>query len=366
MRPGVEKEPVRVLVDALSARTGGALSRLRALLPELDHQEGLRLTILATEPLSRELPGLCPRCTVLTRPEQATLSRLAWEQVALPSLARTFDVLYMPGNFGLLFPTVPVVVGVQSLWHWGRDGRRERKRCSPRLRIRLGIETFLARATVRRAAGIACLSETLRNALTEDLKVPGRLMVTAPGPPTLPGDGRAEHGYAIAVGTDLPHKDWDGLIAAFADDEDLPPLIVVGPVGGRRRRRLERAGRGQVTFLGPVTDRHRLGDLVRGSVCLVAHSRLESFGFVPLEGLLAGVPVAYSDIPAHREFCGDFGWSYACTEPEALRQAVKNAIAAGSANGSPPVLNGSWAETAAGLRDLFEWVCEQGRSATVG
>ena len=352
-------KPVRVLVNAVSARSGGALSRLRALLPELDLIDDLALTIVATEPLSRELSVLCPASTVVAEPLRPLAMRLCWEQIVLRRRAKAFDVLYMPGNFGMAFPPIPVVVGVQSLWHWGRDGRRERARCRLGLRLRLTVESVLARFTVKRSAAIACVSQTISDAVTEDLGIRVPRVVTPAAPPDLPGADRIDHGGAIAIGTDLPHKDWDGLVAAFARDDALPRLLLVGPVSDERRVALERAGRGRVELLGLVTDRSKLAGLIRGSVCVVAHSRLESFGFVPLEGVVSNVPVAMSDIPAHREVCGNAGHAYPNDDPRALARAVATAIAAGPASENPPALDGSWAHSAGRLRDLFEGLVQR-------
>ena len=126
---------------------------------------------------------------------------------------------------------------------------------------------------------------------------------------------------------------------------------------------LERAGRGRVQLVGLVTDRSRLAALIRGSLCVVAHSRLESFGFVPLEGVVSKVPVAMSDIPAHREVCGKAGHIYPIDSPQELSRAVSAAVAAGPPTERPPALQGSWAQTAGRLRDLFCDVASQASAA---
>ena len=219
-------------------------------------------------------------------------------------------------------------------------------------------ETFYSRLTIREAAAIVCPSYALKDAVECDLGPDPRLYVIPSASPELPGStpGRAVAGdsYVLAIGVDLPHKDWDGLVAAFAEVDDLPVLQIVGPISPRRRARLTAAGGGRVHFLGPTTDRQAVTTLIQASECVVAHSHLESFGFVPLEALALGVPVAASDIPAHRETCGNAAYYYRLSGPAALRNAIRRATSDDSwREKEVPGLARTWDEAAADLATVL-------------
>src|SRR5205823_5272602 len=84
----------------------------------------------------------------------------------------------------------------------------------------------------------------------------------------------------------------------------------------------------------------------RHAACVVAHSHLESYGFTAVEALSAGVPLAASDIPPHREFCGAAAHYYDPRDGEALLAAVSDAIKSGPATTSAPALALTWADNA--------------------
>jgi glycosyltransferase involved in cell wall biosynthesis len=58
----------------------------------------------------------------------------------------------------------------------------------------------------------------------------------------------------------------------------------------------------------------------------LAHSLLESFGMTILEAMTLGVPVVASDIPAHREVCGEAAIYYNPASPTELTQAIFDLI----------------------------------------
>jgi glycosyltransferase involved in cell wall biosynthesis len=70
---------------------------------------------------------------------------------------------------------------------------------------------------------------------------------------------------------------------------------------GRLADRLHAPG---VHLLGAVDD-PTLGALYEHALVLAMPSRLEGFGFPPLEAALAGTPSVVSDLPVFRETLGD-------------------------------------------------------------
>jgi glycosyltransferase involved in cell wall biosynthesis len=109
--------------------------------------------------------------------------------------------------------------------------------------------------------------------------------------------------YFLFVGTRAPRKNLSTLLAAYRaarDDNDLPPLVLVGPAGWGPQVE-DQPG---VITLDHVPDAE-LRALVANASAVMMPSVYEGFGLPILEALATGVPVVASDIPAHREVGGD-------------------------------------------------------------
>jgi glycosyltransferase involved in cell wall biosynthesis len=139
-------------------------------------------------------------------------------------------------------------------------------------------------------------------ALTERWRVPQeRIRVVRPGIPPRPRGalppGLPER-FFLSVGALEPRKDPELLVRALRRAKVDAGLVFAG--SGRLAERL--AGPG-VTVLQPTAD--ELGALYAEAIALVSSSRLEGFGFPPLEAAAAGTPAVLSDLPVFRETLGD-------------------------------------------------------------
>jgi glycosyltransferase involved in cell wall biosynthesis len=353
----VSSEPLNVLVNAVSARSGGGATFLFEQLRALEKLGDVQLTIVTTQVAFPFVQRFCPKSDVIVWRDRPLPLRIMHEQIGLPKRARDYDVIYMPGNFALARTSVPQVMVLQSAWHFGGDGRLARRRCPPTMRTRLAVERRAAHASVRNADHVICVSETMRSYAVEDMGPLSKISVAPPVPPSFPPSAMSPRteSYVLSVGTDLPHKDWSGLISAFERGVDLPPLWLVGWCSAARRGELTtRSRNGSARFLGPVTDRRALGDLYRNAACVIAHSHLESYGFTAVEALSLGRPLAASDIPAHREFCGAAAHFYDPCDPDALTSAVKEAAEDGPPTVKAPALALSWNDNARLTRESLE------------
>lgn len=348
--PSLPYEPLHVLVDAVSARQGGGATFLFEQLPALEAIADLRLTIITTDSARATVHDRCPSSNLISWPARPLPIRILHEQTSIPWRQADFDVVYAPGNFAIARCRAPQVLVLQSPWHFGREARLVRERCPVTMRMRLAAESAVARASVRKADRIICVSETMRSYVAEDVGHLDKITVVPSAPPNLPPGVRRHRPpgpYVLSVGIDLPHKDWTGLIRAFDRRGDLPPLAVVGWCSRARRRELaRRSSNGFGCLLGPVTDRADLADLYRNAACVVAHSHLESYGFTAVEALSAGIPLAASDIPSHHEFCGAAAHYYDPSDGDALIAAVADAIRCGPTTTKAPALALTWADNA--------------------
>ena len=222
---------------------------------------------------------------------------------------------------------------MQNALHFGDASRRFRADSCPRtLRIRLRAESALARVSVRRAGAVVAVSQSLRALIEADMGPRHPVRVIPSAAPTLPpaSEPTVSGRYVLCVADDHLHKDWDALVSVFGV-QDLPALVAVGGFSPVRRRRLEAlAAPGRVCFAGVVTDRALLAGLYRGAICCIAHSWVESYGLTPLEALACGTPVIASDIPAHREVCGDDVSYYDPGDMAAMGRIVRETVAAAS------------------------------------
>jgi glycosyltransferase involved in cell wall biosynthesis len=168
-----------------------------------------------------------------------------------------------------------------------------------------GLERRVAlrwlRAAVRRAVRVHVVSEAARGDLVAAIPearakidiVPNAVLpVDVALAPRVGPTGP----FVFAAGHAEPRKGWSCVAALAAALSPSGIAVVRAGRGGERF--------GRVVDLGVIDDRTR-DALFREAVAVVAASRLEGFGLVPLEALAAGAWVIATNIPAHREVLGD-------------------------------------------------------------
>lgn len=180
---------------------------------------------------------------------------------------------------------------------------------------RLYARTLFA-AVRMRASKIICVSEFTANELTkftgtlrEKMRVihNGLSLQWSLSPP-MPRPH--EKPYLLYVGNVKPHKNLGRLVDAFCKfDSGGLQLVIVGRREGFITgdasvvQKAEQHG-DKVSFTGLISD-ELLAAYYQHAHALVAPSLYEGFGLPPLEAMAAGCPVVVSDIPAHREICGE-------------------------------------------------------------
>ena len=180
---------------------------------------------------------------------------------------------------------------------------------------------------------------------------PDRIRVIHPGvphrpagtlPPNLPDR------YVLAVGALEPRKDPELLKQADLD------VDVVFAGTGRLAPRLRGTRLHVIESFTP----DQLGALYANAVALAMPSRLEGFGFPPLEAALHGTPSVVTDLPVFRETLGDAALFVPPGDAAALAAAITQAE-------QDPTLGErareraqrfTWAKAAAQLEDVFEEV----------
>lgn len=102
--PGSAK-PIRVVVNAIHAKSGGGLTYIRNLVPRLARLDSMEIHLLLHRdqfPLFQPIDEKIHAHLFDFKP--GTLSTLAWEQLSVPKLARKLgaDIVFSPANFGPL------------------------------------------------------------------------------------------------------------------------------------------------------------------------------------------------------------------------------------------------------------------------
>jgi glycosyltransferase involved in cell wall biosynthesis len=323
-----------VLINALSATTGGALTVSRGLAAALAGvRPAWKLLLLHSQPDAAPASAPSPLERVAMPALASPARRWRFEQLELPGFARArgVDAAITLGGFKCFGLGVPEIAVWQNahLWSPPTEGH------SLGLRLYIAAQRAVMRATVDRAACNVFLSEDSRRVAGERIDLRrARSEVVSIGPSELffePGaPGRSARApLLLAVGDLYPHKRFELLLHAAArlapSHPELRVEIAGRPVHGAYAAELEALVQSlgledRVRFLGGVGPEALRALYDRARVYL-APSSLETFGLTAVEAMARGVPVAAAARSATPEICGDAA-CYFEDEPGAIVEVV--------------------------------------------
>ena len=333
------------LLFLVPGETGGRETYARELLTALRRvQPDLRLTAFLNRETAAAGPGFwseqVDRAVVL--PHASGRARGRWAVGELAGVARAaararVDVLHGAGNFAPLHGPFARVLTLHDLLY------RELPELMP-LPLRWATAALIVPAA-RRATRVVTGSEASRTAIVEQLGVaPERVVTTPYGLGSLPAPGDRERGrgalgldgrpLALAVATNLPHKNLDRLLDALATlpERERPVLAVAGhgtDTGALPMRAQELGLEHDVRLLGGIPSA-QLEDLYAAAALLVTATRYEGFGLPVLEAMARGVPVVCSDIPVLREVAGEEAVFVDPAEPASIAGGMRRLLAGGA------------------------------------
>lgn len=338
-----------VVVHAVSAKSGGAATYLRNLLPALRPLLGeTGRLILCVPPAAARALGALPRGVRVIQTDVAYgpgWRRLGWDQVVLRQLVRRekADVLLSSSDFGLFFPPCRQVLLVRNPLYFSALYLREiLPRKSWHYRLGFFLRRRLIALSVRHSDVVVCASQSMLQDLQRWVRLPDRKAFVIPFgvsadrfSPLKPGSmppGAAtrllyvseysdyknltvllralwllaqRHAGEFTLTTTLDPKQFpDTEISSRAEDSTLmgDPLV-------------------RLRLAGPVPY-DQLPALYREHDLFIFPSLAESFGHPLVEAMASGLPVVASDLPICREICGEAALYFNPLNPEELAQRI--------------------------------------------
>jgi glycosyltransferase involved in cell wall biosynthesis len=257
------------------------------------------------------------------RPRLAHRAGHAWEQVALPLLARRADLLYCPANLAPLASSRNAVVihDLAALAHpewYGRAYVSWQRTVLPRI--------------ARRARLVMTVSEFSRGEIAGRLGIAHDSIAVVPNgvsdafsPDADPGKAAAALGlrgpYVLALATRSARKN---LAALSTAEQRLRERGIELVIAGSGRAYLRGGERPPGRELGYVPEA-LLPSLYAGARAFAMPSLYEGFGLPCLEAMACGTPVVAADRAALPETCGGAALLASPDDPEAFADALVRA-----------------------------------------
>jgi glycosyltransferase involved in cell wall biosynthesis len=327
---------IHLFLNGLGASAGGGLTYLRNVLPLLSQRGDLRATVALSPGLRSEFAGL-PNVEFADVPDRAGAGRRFWfEQAQLPAVIRKShaDVLISAGNFALRNSPVPQVLLSRNSLYTSADFYRDlRYRSEYGAWLATRIKGALAARSVHWADRTVAPSRAFAHELQ---RWTGRHVVAihhgfdlqtfSSDQSPLPEDTLQK----LKSGTDCLRLLFVSHYNYYRNFETLfraIPLLRQKLTGRSVRLFLtcelqndrnpgayktekavaliEQLGiREEVVELGAVPY-HLLHQVYRACDIYVTPAYTETFAHPLVEAMATGLPVAASDLPVHREVCGE-------------------------------------------------------------
>jgi glycosyltransferase involved in cell wall biosynthesis len=343
---------IHLFINALAATAGGGVTYIRNLIPQLSRRSGVQVTVLVNDSLRSDLQ---PAANISYLDDQFSggVTRFWKEQSRLPALIRNSgaDVLLSAGNFALRNSPIPQILLSRSSLYTSADFYRDvLARRHYTIWLDTKLKSYLARQSVMWADCTVAPSHTFAAELEAWT---GREVIPIhhgfdrdiffSEATRLPEDAeRALQSSADAmrllfVSHYNYYRNFETLLRALPHiRQQLAPwpikLFLTCEFRSRDNPgsyRAEAAAallqgmgiRDNVIELGniPYAVLHRL---YRSCDVYVTPAYTETFAHPLVEAMACGVPVVASDLPVHREICGEAALYFDRFSEEALAQRV--------------------------------------------
>ncbi len=344
---------IRLFINGLAASAGGGLTYLRNVIPHLARRADAETTVLLNSAMRREF-GELPNISFAENSETfGAFRRFVREQTVLPKLIRRSgaQVLISAGNFALWNSPVPqILLSRNSLYTSGDFLRDVRTRGDYAIWMDTLVKGWLARRSISCADITVAPSEAFAQELSQwsGKKVLAvhhgfdqDAFTSDRAPLPLAAKAQLEQGQdalrLLFVSHYNYYRNFETLFRAM-------PILSTRLQGKKVKLfltcrlnssenpgtyRAESAallahdlrGRGNIVELGTIPYRS-LHHLYRACHIYVTPAYAESFAHPLIESMSSGLPVVASDLPVHREICGDAAIYFPRFSPDALAEQV--------------------------------------------
>jgi glycosyltransferase involved in cell wall biosynthesis len=344
---------IHLFVNALAASAGGGLTYVRNVIPQLAARKDTRATVLLDAAFRREL-RLSENITFVDRENLPGALRRAWsEQRIVGRLIREHgaNILLSTGNFALWNSPVPQILLSRNSLYTSRDFSSDLR---SRGEYRLLIDTRVKGLAARWSVGIADRVVAPSRAFADDLQQWSGKAIAAihhgfdreaftQDKSSLPAEVREKlesRGNALAllfVSHYNYYRNFETLIRALPLIKEklgrrgvrLFLTCKLAPHANPGSYRPESAAK-LVRQLGLTEDVIELDSipysllhqLYRAADLYVTPAYAESFAHPLVEAMSSELPVVASDLPVHREVCGEAAVYFQRFSPEELAERV--------------------------------------------
>lgn len=305
--------PFRLLINGLHSKSGGGITYLTNILPQMVGDREVELHLCLSEDQVDLYAGVLDGVSVHVVSFRAGFwHRILHEQIQVPYIARRLgaDATFSPANYGPLCAPHGVILLRNAL----SVAFVERRPVKLLYWMALYLGTALSLITSRRA--IAVSNYARRSAAGGLLSLVLDRIAVIPhgvGPEFSESPESARKDFLLAVSDIYVQKNLGNLIAAVdrlrSRHSDVRLKIAGRPIDAdyfqTLKRQVERLGlEGHVEFMGNV-DRADLVDLYRRCQVFVFPSTVETFGNPLVEAMACGAPIVCSNAAAMPEVVGD-------------------------------------------------------------
>jgi len=363
----VRPQPLRILINGLHARTGGGVTYLRNMLPQLAHDKDVELHLCAHDDQKDILPlGIEDIEYHFFNFPRGFWNVLWREQIDIPGLARTIaaDVTFSPANYGPVFARNPVVM-VRNAVSVGFVERRPVKLAYWGL---LYLATLTSLATARKAIAVSDYARKIGTGILWGV-LRRRITIVPHGVNEAffvnPAVTR-QTDFLLAVSDIYVQKNFVNLLMAFSRLSNVHPNLQL-KIAGRPvdrdylavlQRLIDIKGLGdKVAFLGHL-DVEQLRKMYQSCTVFVFPSTVETFGNPLVEAMACGAPIACSRAAAMPEVLGDAGRYFDPADVDDMTCELDNLL-------KDPDLRAGLSEKAARRATRYSWALTAQRTLEV-
>lgn len=331
--------PHRIAFDASMVRSGGGVTYLTNLLPELQRQapQWRFLLLLGDEGLAERLPRV---------------ANVELHRVDIRAPGRRAAFLF--GGAGAIARRwgAELYFSVSEVLPWRTPAPRIASYRNPNVfrpagelgfplyqRLRLATLKFLARSAMRRSSRVLFVSRTSADWIGAELGMPASQQVVVHHGIDLAlwqgdaGERPQARPYLLSVSSIYRYKNFVRLIDAWTrlarQRPELPDLVILGDDQDppyRRQMEAARAAAGELAERIRILGEVRYAEVrryYRHAEAFVFPSYLETFGHPLLEAMASGLPLLAADTPVSREIAGDAALYFDPHDSAALADALE-------------------------------------------